>query len=410
MLPAGVKFGVLPALNLKARASEGTHRNGRDVQGQASEAPDHPGTTRRRSRCTGARRRSPPPPKFVGRPTPRTRPSWSGSPRRTSPSASRSTPTCSPGTSTGTRRWTRATRRSGSGSSAAGSTPRTTASTGTRRADRNKTAIIFVPELETEEPMHITYQELYRRVNEFAALLRDFCGLKPATGVTLHMPMVRRAAGDDAGLRPAGRRSTPRCSAGSPAPPAAAASRTPRAGSSITMDGYYRNGELTDHKVKADEAVDAARQGRRRWSTRCWSGGGTRASTRRKTPDGRGPRLLRRRDPAAVSQDEEVEPVSMPAEAPLFLMYSSGTTGQARRAASTAPAATWPTWPARRSTTRTSIPRTRTGAWPTSAGSPATPTSSTGPLALGTTTVIYEGVPELSRRRAAVADRRASSG
>src|SRR5262249_61804489 len=30
----------------------------------------------------------------------------------------------------------------------------------------------------------------------------------------------------------------------------------------ITMDGYYRSGSLTDHKVKADEAVEeAARQG-----------------------------------------------------------------------------------------------------------------------------------------------------
>jgi acetyl-CoA synthetase len=28
----------------------------------------------------------------------------------------------------------------------------------------------------------------------------------------------------------------------------------------VTMDGYYRNGELVDHKVKADEAVEAARQ------------------------------------------------------------------------------------------------------------------------------------------------------
>ena len=28
----------------------------------------------------------------------------------------------------------------------------------------------------------------------------------------------------------------------------------------ITMDGYYRAGQLTDHKVKADEAVAAARQ------------------------------------------------------------------------------------------------------------------------------------------------------
>ena len=40
--------------------------------------------------------------------------------------------------------------------------------------NKNKTAIHFVPELEQEKIEHITYQELYVRVNEFAALLRDF--------------------------------------------------------------------------------------------------------------------------------------------------------------------------------------------------------------------------------------------
>ncbi|MFZ0493121.1 MAG: AMP-binding protein, partial [Acidimicrobiia bacterium] len=54
----------------------------------------------------------------------------------------------------------------------------------------NKTAIHFVPEPEDEPIQHMTYQELYRRVNETAAVLRDFCGLKAGDTVTLHMPMV----------------------------------------------------------------------------------------------------------------------------------------------------------------------------------------------------------------------------
>jgi hypothetical protein len=44
------------------------------------------------------------------------------------------------------------------------------------------------PEPEHEAIQHITYQELYVRVNEVAALLRDFCGLKKGDRVTLHMP------------------------------------------------------------------------------------------------------------------------------------------------------------------------------------------------------------------------------
>src|SRR6266852_6318781 len=55
---------------------------------------------------------------------------------------------------------------------------------------KNKTAIHFVPEPEDEAIQHVTYQELFVRVNEFAVLLRDACGLKTGDRVTLHMPMV----------------------------------------------------------------------------------------------------------------------------------------------------------------------------------------------------------------------------
>jgi acetyl-CoA synthetase len=55
--------------------------------------------------------------------------------------------------------------------------------------NKNKTAIHFVPELEEERIDHITYQELYVRVNEFAALLRDTAKLKRGDRVTIHMPM-----------------------------------------------------------------------------------------------------------------------------------------------------------------------------------------------------------------------------
>ena len=57
-------------------------------------------------------------------------------------------------------------------------------------ANPDKTAIVFVPELESDEHVHISYAELLRQVNEFAALLRDFAGLKAGDRVTLHMPMV----------------------------------------------------------------------------------------------------------------------------------------------------------------------------------------------------------------------------
>ena len=55
---------------------------------------------------------------------------------------------------------------------------------------RNKAAFIWVAEPESEADRVITYQELWVRVNEFAALLRDFAGLKTGDRVTFHLPMT----------------------------------------------------------------------------------------------------------------------------------------------------------------------------------------------------------------------------
>ena len=52
------------------------------------------------------------------------------------------------------------------------------------------TAITWVPEPEDDEPQEITYADLHRRVNEFAALLKDFVGVKPQDRITFHLPMV----------------------------------------------------------------------------------------------------------------------------------------------------------------------------------------------------------------------------
>ena len=54
----------------------------------------------------------------------------------------------------------------------------------------NQAALIWVPEPESEDTKAITYRELYSRVNEFAALLQDFCHVKVGDRVTFHLPMV----------------------------------------------------------------------------------------------------------------------------------------------------------------------------------------------------------------------------
>jgi acetyl-CoA synthetase len=189
----------------------------------------------------------------------------------------------------------------------------------------NKAALIFVPEPENEAHQAITYRELYVRVNEFAALLRDFAGLKAGDRVTLHMPMVPELP---VAMLACARLGVVHSQVFAGFSGTAAGHRIADSGSNvlITMDGYYRSGDLLDHKVKADEAVEAAaKEGQQVDKVLVFRRYPGQYSAKTPMVEGRDffvDELLS--DYAGV----EVEPVPMPAEAPLFLMYTSGTTGR----------------------------------------------------------------------------------
>ena len=94
----------------------------------------------------------------------------------------------------------------------------------------------------------------------------------------------------------------------------------------IYADGYYRNGKVIDHKPSADIAVEtAAKEGHTVDKVLVWRRyQGRNLST---TPMVEG-RDYFMDDVLKDFKRAKVEPVSMDAEDPLFLMYTSGTTGK----------------------------------------------------------------------------------
>ncbi len=191
--------------------------------------------------------------------------------------------------------------------------------------NRNKTAIHFAPEPIGEKYEHITYQELYVRVNEFAALLRDFAGLKKGDRVTLHMPMVPELP---ITMLACARLGVIHSQVFGGFSGKACADRIADSQSRvlITMDAYWRSGNLIDHKQGADIACDlAAKDGQKVDKVLVWQRYPGKASS---------PTAMVKGRDYVVNEElkkyygARIEPERMPAEAPLFLMYTSGTTGK----------------------------------------------------------------------------------
>jgi len=191
--------------------------------------------------------------------------------------------------------------------------------------NKNKTAIHFVPEPMEEKYEHITYQELYVRVNEFAALLRDFAGLKAGDRVTLHMPMTPDLPITMLALARLGVIHSQVFGGFSGK---ACADRIVDSNSRvlITVDSYYRSGTLLDHKQNADIAVGLAeKDGQKVDKVLVWQRYPGKASSPTPMVDGRDYFV---NDVLKDYYGARIDPVPMPAEAPLFLMYTSGTTGK----------------------------------------------------------------------------------
>lgn len=190
---------------------------------------------------------------------------------------------------------------------------------------KNKTALHFVPEPEDEPLQHITYQELFIKVNEFAALLRDFCGLKAGDTITLHLPMTPELP---IVMLACARLGIIHSQVFSGFSGKACADRIVDAKSKVlvTMDAYYRNGNLLDHKKNADIAYDEAlKEGQQVEKVLIWQRYPEKYSSPTPLVEGRDFIV---NDLLKNYRHAKVEPEQLPAEGTLFLMYTSGTTGK----------------------------------------------------------------------------------
>src|SRR6266849_10011861 len=260
MLPAGVKFGVLPALNLTVSASGGTHAMAEEVQGQATEAPESSGVSEAQIAVHWREEEFyPPPASFVKQAN-------AADPAILERFAEDKFPDCFKEYAD-LLAWEQPWHTTLDTSNApffkwfVGGRLNASYNCVDRHATANpeKAAIVFVSELESDEHVHISYAELYRQVNEFAALLRDFAGLKTGDRVTLHLPMVAELP---VTVLACARLGVIHSEVFGGFSGVACGERIADSGSHIlvTMDGYYRNGELIDHKAKADEALAKARE------------------------------------------------------------------------------------------------------------------------------------------------------
>ena len=177
-----------------------------------------------------------------------------------------------------------------------------------------KTAILFEPNDPKEEAEHISYQQLYERVNQFSNVLKDQ-GIKKGDRVCIYLPMIPELA-----------ISTLACArigaihsvvfAGFSATALATRINDSDCKMVIASDGSYRGSKTIDLKGIVDDALEEC------------PGVETVLVAKRinsdiKMKEGRDKWLQPLLDEAVT----ECEPEIMDAEDPLFILYTSGSTG-----------------------------------------------------------------------------------
>jgi acetyl-CoA synthetase len=179
----------------------------------------------------------------------------------------------------------------------------------------NKTAIIFEPNDPKEEAQHISYTELYQRVNKMANVLRDQ-GIQKGDRVCIYLPMIPDLAIATLACARIGAIHSV-VFAGFSATAVATRINDSDCKMVVTSDGGYRGNKTIDLKGIIDEALKSCPSVQKVLVAK-------RIHAEVNMTDGRDLWLQPLLDAASDNNVAEI----MDAEDPLFILYTSGSTGK----------------------------------------------------------------------------------
>ena len=256
-------------------------------------------------------------------------------------------------------------------------------------AERGEEAAIeWVGEPIEEDNRTYTYSDLHREVNEFAAGLRQL-GVEEDDVVTLYMPMIPELP---IAMLACARIGAPHSVVFAGFSADALATRIDAADSEylVTCDGYYRRGDPLDHFSKASEGLETVDHTVETVLVE-------RLPKKDEIPHNWTEHIHSYSKLIEKHAGETVEPVDRDAEEMLFLMYTSGTTGQPKGVKHTTGGyLSWAAW------TSHAVLDVKPEDTYFCAADIGWITGHSyivyGPLALGTTTMMYEGTPDYPDR------------